>query len=257
MKSVALVCWMLLPNVLSAQMPVKTVVGSANAERVTKVVRVRYGNARALAQLAGTGLQANINADDALRAIVVAGAPAAVDAVEQTIHELDVPASVPIFKDVEVTVSVLGASAKPGPSQQSEVPDNLAPVIKQISAIFPYKNYHLLSSMLLRSREGGKSESQGLIQGVSSTDAAYLSPYRVAYDEANVSSAESKPTLHLRNFSFTSHARVQSGAQTWNSEISLQTDVDLHEGEKVVVGKANTGDSDAALFVIVSARVVD
>jgi hypothetical protein len=195
--------------------------------------------------------------DDSLRAIVLKGPPAAVSAVEQTIRELDVPASLPISKDVEVTVSVIGASSKPGASPQSEVPENLAPVVKQINAIFPYKGYQLLSSMLMRSREGGKSESQGLIQGVSSADAAYLSPYRVAYDEANVSNADGKPTLHLRNFTFASHARVQSGSLTWNAEISLRSDVDLREGEKVVVGKANTGDSDAALFVVISARLVD
>lgn len=254
MKKFAPIACLLLPWLASAQTEAQH---SPLPEMVTKIVRVRYGNPRSLGVMAASDTGVHYQWDDSLRAIVLKGPAPAVASVEQIIHELDVPASVPVSRDVEVTVAVLGASSKPEVSSQSDVPDKLAPVIKQISAIFPYKNYHLLSSMLLRSREGGKSESQGLIQGISNADAAFLSPYRVAYDEANVSSAESKPTLHLRNFSFTSHARVQSGAQTWNSEISLQTDVDLHEGENVVVGKANTGDSDAALFVIVSARVVD
>jgi hypothetical protein len=227
----------------------------APPERVTRIVRVQYGNPQTIAYLASTGLNVSASADNTLRAIVIKGPPGPVTDVERTIRELDGPASVPMSKEVEVTVSVLGASSKPGAFAQGEVPQNLAPVVKQIGAIFPYKSYELLSSMLMRSREGGKAENQGVMQSVSG---GFESPYKLAYDDANASSMDGKAVLHLRNFRFTSSARIPAGSQSFQmSEIGLLTDVDLREGEKVVVGKASTGDSDSALFVVVSARLAD
>jgi hypothetical protein len=223
---------------------------------VTRMVRVQYGNPQTIAYLASAGLNVSANADNTLRAVVIKGSSDLVTEVVRVIHELDVPASLPISKDIEVTVSVLGASSKPAAfAQGGELPQSLAPVVKQIGAIFPYKSYQLVSSMLMRSREGGKSENQGVIQGVSGD---YESPYKLSYDEATASTSDGKPLLHLRNFRFTAFARIPAGPQSFQtSDIGLLADIDLREGEKVVVGKASTGDGDSALFVILSGRLAD
>lgn len=39
--------------------------------------------------------------------------------------------------------------------------------------------------------------------------------------------------------------------------VATETDVDLREGQKVVVGKANLDNTDLALFIVLSARLVD
>src|SRR5215467_13896419 len=77
---------------------------------VTKVVRVRYAKANSIAGLITGGIPVMVSHDDALQVIVLKGAPDAVASAEQTIRELDVPSSVPAAKDIEVIVSVIGAT---------------------------------------------------------------------------------------------------------------------------------------------------
>ena len=47
-----------------------------------------------------------------------------------------------------------------------------------------------------------------------------------------------------------------SASQVQNYDIGIQTDVDLREGQKVVVGKSNIESTDSALFVILTAKLV-
>ncbi|MBV8070119.1 MAG: hypothetical protein JO270_09460 [Acidobacteriaceae bacterium] len=258
MKKITLIACLIFPALLAAQDA--SAPDSSTSAFVTKIVRVEYGNPATIAAMAGSNMGIHYSSDDSLRAIVLKGPPSAVASVEHIIHQLDAPSSAPNAKDIELTVSVIGTSAKGSPSGQ-EVPPGLLPTVKQLSAIFPYKNYQLLSSMLMRSREGGKTESHGVMQSVSGgTENPYLSPYRVAYDDVTVSSMDGKPSIHLKkfNFSTTVRIRIEPGSSAYqNSEVGLTTDVDLREGEKVVVGKANTETSESALFVVLSARLAD
>jgi hypothetical protein len=260
MKKIVVAAFLALPMAISAQ-DAQSAGGSAPA-RVTKIVRVQYGNPRVIAHLAASDAGVNYESDDSLRAIVLKGLPSAVDSVERTIHELDSPSSGIGARNVEVTVSVIGASNKPDLLPRNEIPDNLAGVVKQLRAIFPYQSYALFSSMLMRSREGAKSESQGLMQGLGgSASLPYPNPYTLVYDEANLSSVDGRPLVHLKNFRFFVKTPVPTGpagsSSYTNSDVGLLTDVDLREGQKVVVGKANLQNSDAALFVVLSARLVE
>ncbi len=261
MKNFLIISVLALPAALFAQGD-KSDSPSNNVQgNVTKIVRVRYGSPRVLATMAGSSSGIHYQWDDSLGAIVLKGPPSAVESVEQTIRELDVPSSSSPSKDVEITVSVIGASNRPELLPQGEVPDSLTAVVKQLRAVFPYKNYQLLSSMLMRSREGTKAENQGIMQGFSGANSSYPSPYNLVYEEANVTSLDGKPMIHLRNFRFFNHARVpvngSDSSQYTMSDVGLLTDVDLREGQKVVVGKANMENSDSALFVILSARLVE
>lgn len=258
MNRIALLACVLLPATLWAQADAQHPTPS---EPVTKIVRVQYGDPGNIAHLASVGLRVRADADNTLRAIVIKGEPAAVAETERIIRELDVPATVPGSKDVELTVSVLGASSKPGAFPGAEVPQGLTAVVKQISAIFPYKSYQLLSSMLMRSRQGGSSENAGVMQGVSGggADSSYASPYKLSFQEPTIITVNGKSIVRLRSFRLSISAHIASGPQSWQqaAEIGLDTDVDLPEGEKVVVGKANTQSSDSAIFVVLSARLVD
>jgi hypothetical protein len=185
--------------------------------------------------------------------IVLKGQPDAVASVEQTIHELDVPSTAPASKDIEVIVSVIGASSGSNLSPGQEMPEGMAPVVKQLRAIFPYKNYQLLSSMLLRSREGTRAENKGNMKSLPNTgDNAMPGDYDVSYNETNVTSEQGKSVIHLRKFQFLTD--VPTSHRMFN--VVVATDVDLPEGQKTVVGKANVESSDSALFVVLTARVV-
>lgn len=242
MKKVALiVCLALLPLFAFAQ------------EQVTKIVHVQYANAQTLARMASMASNVAADADNTLHVIVLKGQPSAVDSVQQTIRELDVPSAAPGWKDIEVIVSVIGASSGSDLPGQ-EMPGAMAPVVKQLRAIFPYKNYQLLSSMLLRSKEGAKAENKGNMKGFPSGGGSSIpGGYSVSYTYSSVSSEQNKPVIHLRNFQFSMD--VPSSNRMFN--VGVETDIDLPQGQKTVVGKANVESSDLALFVVLTARLVD
>lgn len=259
MRQAALIVLILLPRLVLAQEPVPYATEMKPPVKVTKVVRVHYAKAEALAALVGSGLPVTVNADNNLQVIVLKGMPDTVASVEQAIRELDVPSPAPKSKDVEVIVSVIGASNGTDLPAGQEMPEGMAPVVKQLRAIFPYKNYQLLSTMLLRSKEGAKAENSGVMKSLSQ---ANESNYFVGYDSTSFSPEAGKPVIHLRSFRF--HTKLEVPEQpraavtmVRESNIDIATDIDLPEGQKTVVGKADTGSSDAALFVVLTARLVD
>ena len=250
MKKAALIlCLALLPGLAFSQNAV-----------TTKIVRVHYASAHAIAVLVSGIPNVGLSADNTLQVIVLKGQPNAVASVEQTIHELDVPSTVPVSKDVEVIVSVIGASNGSDLPAGQEIPEGMASVVKQLRAIFPYKNYQLLSTMLLRSKEGSRAENAGVMKGFGGTTEGN---YFATYDETNVSSEAGKPVIHIRNFRFNTKLEAPSGppgayATTMRtSNIAITTDVDLREGQQTVIGKADTGSNNSALFVVLTARLVD
>jgi hypothetical protein len=225
----------------------------SSSQRVTKLVRVHYGNAKNLAGLAASGSGLNVQADNALQAIVLNGKAADVESVEQMIKELDTAAA--SARDFELTVWTIGGSNDSEP--EGQISDSIAPVVRQLKAIFPYKNYEVLSTMLIRSREGTKAGNNGVMHAFSKmSNVPFASSYSVDYDDSTLSMEERNTVIHLHNFRFVMHVPVGSGSQWQNQDVSINTDVDLREGQKVVVGKANVGNSDSALFVVLSARLV-
>jgi hypothetical protein len=221
---------------------------------VTKVIRVHFTKAQSIAALVSPGSNVGVRGDNTLQVIVLRGEPAAVASVEQTIHELDVPSATPASKDIEVIVSVIGGSSGPDLPAGQEMPEGMAPVVKQLRAIFPYKNYQLLSSMLLRSREGAKVENKGNMKGFANAGSTPIpGEYSVDYVDSSVSSEQGKPVIHLQGFQFSTDIRTPNHL----SVVGVSTDVDLLEGQRTVVGKANVESSDSALFIVLTARLVD
>jgi len=223
---------------------------AAEGGAVTKVVRVHTG-ARNLAALASGGSRVEVRADDVLKAIVLRGKPADVSALENTIRELDSASSnLGSSKNVELTVYLLSGSSSSSPSATEEKLPVVAPVVKQLHAVFPYSNYQLLSTMLLRSGEGTPASTSGLLKGFGNSTAP--SHYEVSYKAARVSADEAGPSIHLMGFHFL--LRVAIGASMFDA--GVETDVDLRDGQKVVVGKSNVETADSALFVVLVAKLV-
>lgn len=231
----------------------------------TKIVRVQYGPPSTLARLVDAqawGVATRF--DDDLKVIVLQGDEPKVKAVERAIHELDVPSTGPKVKDIELIVSVIGGSRTAESSPSATVPDDMAPVIKQLRAIFPYKNYQVLSSMLLRSREGAKAANEGVMRNVGDVmNYSHPSSYTTFYESASVSSEQGTPTIHLAKFQFNTRFELPTGrlngpTLSFNSfGATIITDVDLRQGQRVVVGKANVGDSDSAVFLVLTASLVE
>ena len=259
MKTIFL-CLALVPVLLWPQPLAET----PTPETVTKIIRVHNARPEKLVELVRPGTPATISANDALKAIVVRGKPSDVAALERTIRELDSASTTAASRNVELMVYMLsGSNAQPASSTAADKLPALAPVVKQLRAIFPYSDYQLLSTMLLRSGEGTKTSTNGLLKsfqsatGQNGVGSNYPTRYSVQYDSATVSPDEASPSIHLERFRFDAHLLMEiSSSQVQNYDIGIQTDVDLREGQKVVVGKSNIESTDSALFVILAARLV-
>ena len=250
---------------------------AAQPEQIVKVVRVR-GNADKLGSLACASFAISCRPSRELRALVLRGSLGDVARVEQTIHKLDSldsEAAGSALKNVETTVYVIAGSAEPIPETQDVSGEALTPVVKQLRAIFPYDHYQLLSTMLLRSSEGSRAETSGLMKGVTELpDSAQPPNYKVGYANAIISNSPSQ-SIQLKAFEFSAGIPFVTGSLKSKSAdssrsadvpyattqfrvitIGTQADVDLREGQKVVVGKVNVGDSNTCFFIVLSARLV-
>lgn len=230
---------------------------------VTKVIRIRYGIAQKIADLVAPGIPVRFNADNGSNVIVLKGNPNDIASAEQTIRELDMPgvgSASYRSKNIELIVSVIGGSDKTEPLPGGQLSEAMESVVKQLRTFFPYKNYQILSSMLMRSSEGAKTESKGVMKNLSNFgNSSYPSGYTVLYAEANISPAEGRPTIHLRDFMFSTNVPIPVGntTQFQSTNVEIRADIDLREGQKIVAGKANIDSSDLALFVVLTARIVD
>lgn len=230
-------------------------------DRITKIVHVQYGNPSKIVDLVRSGTAATVTGDNTLKVVVISGPPDLVEATRHVVKELDVPLAISSSNDIELTVYVLGASNEATSSTANELAA-IAPVVKQLRAIFPYKDYDLLSTMLLRSRQGTPAGSSGVMSYHLGSASQWPSTYRIGYDRADASTEKGQPTIHLDHFSFSAKmilniSTTSNTSQVQSVDLSTGSAVDLREGQKVVVGKADVANDGSALFIVLSAKLVD
>jgi hypothetical protein len=229
------------PLLLSAQ-----TVNTAATPEVTKVIHVRYVPAESIRDMVGHGSIAAF-ANNGLKAIVLKGSAASVAATEEAIKELDVPPPSESARDVELTVYVIGASTQSG--QNGQPIAELEPVIRQLRAVFPYTGYHLLDSILIRTVEGQSARTTGLLRNFPNPQTGFLNQYEVNCD-LDARSGDAKQGIRLKRFTFS------TGVPNSEIRVSINTNLDLQDGQKVVVGKTNIDDGNSALFVVVTSKFV-
>jgi hypothetical protein len=227
------------------------------AEKVIKVVHV-HGNARALADMSGFGSGATVQGSDQLRAVVIKGLPPDVANVVRTIQELDTTNGAELSgKNIELVFYVVSGTMDPVAGMPDTGADLLAPVYKQLRAVFPYKNYQLLSTMLMRSGQNSQASTSGMMKSPQNTTMPAL--YSIRYDAATVS-ADTQPSIHLAKFKFEGKIPSNTGPSGSTAfqqvTIGIETNVDLREGQKIVIGTSNVETGSATLFLVVTARMV-
>jgi hypothetical protein len=239
--------------------------------KITKVIRVR-GDAERLGMLAKTPGGASVTVNNTLHAIVASGSPASVAEVEQIIHELENGSS-DEKKDVELTFYLLSGSSEA--QTPTTDPENAAllPVYRQLHAIFPLKSYRLVNTMLLRSSDSSGSAPQirGMLRslnGVGPSGSYQPSTYRIVC----IASADPSSVIHITRLSFEAQIPVSTtmlnstpsngstpsvtSAQQQIMTLGVDTKLDLHEGQKVVVGTSNIEPGEITLFLVVSAHIL-
>ena len=221
-------------------------------ERAQRVVEIKNGDARQIF-VAVRALGGEVVSTNEGNRILLSGPKAAVDGTEALIKQLDVAA--PPRKNLELTVYMVAASTQP--SSGSPLPDALAPVTTQLRAVFPYKGFRLIDSFVLRARLGEGAETSGFIgQNASGSRTVYGFKVR----RLDMESQSEKPLIRVDGIRLSIRVPVVASPKGEISyiEATINTDVDLHEGQKVVVGKTSALEGpDGALFLVISAKVVD
>ena len=207
-----------------------------------KFIEVKYADANRIASLIQTP-GVSIRSDDSMHAIIVLGTSETVAALEDMVKKLDVAPP-----NVELTVYLVSGSSQ---GAADELPQDLASAAKQLHGLFQYKRYRMLESFVLRGRDGREGNTSGILPGSSSA-------YDFRYRSATVSGGTPR-VVHINGMGLL--VRTPTGGRNQKGEMEyrnagLNTDIDVAEGQKVVVGKSSVNGSDEAMILIVTAKVV-
>jgi hypothetical protein len=180
--------------------------------------------------------------DDRLHVLAVRGPAEAVAAAEEAVKKIDVA---PL--DFELTVYLISAGAQAG----DQLPEALAGTAKQLHGVFAYKSYQMIESFILRGRDMGQGGSaEGTIKGAT---------YSFRYGRASVLDGTPK-IVNLQNLNLL--IRTPTGYHDEKGNIQykssgLSSDIDIRDGQKVVVGKSDVNNGESPLILVVTAKVVE
>jgi type II/III secretion system protein len=240
----------------------------ANAP-VPRIIDLKHATAGRVKEMLGVfgGPGVEIRADPEFNRIIVLARPEIATAIEQFTRKLDVaptpPPPQPQPKNIEVTVYMLAAQQQPEPGS---IPDDLSGVVKQLRGVFGLQGFRVLETMVMRGREGKGGEASGLMNNPVKGEDGQPSLYQFKYSRASISGDDKARTIRLDGVRFGGRIPVAVGAtgsfpgqaKSWQYlETGVNTDVDVREGQKVVIGKASVGAPNSTLFLVVSAKVVD
>ncbi|HEV2837429.1 MAG TPA: hypothetical protein VGW58_19060, partial [Pyrinomonadaceae bacterium] len=151
----------------------------------------------------------------------------------------------------------------------SKVPASLEPVIKQLRASLPFKNYRLAATLINRVKNEGRLELSW-IGGPLASPVGATTPTTPSFSQFKVRqirvvrNSEGQQLVQMLGFNFGARVPIQgiggiaangSALPTFNYEnTGISTDVSMREGEPVIVGTLNLGPSGEAIILVVSAK---
>ena len=150
----------------------------------------------------------------------------------------------------------------------AKLPSNLEPVVKQLRASLPFKNYRLAATLINRVKNEGRLNLQWV--GGPLLASAAASAQTPSFNEFKVNQvklatdANGRDVVRMDGFRFGARIPIQTGtaiasngpaAPILNYEnTGLNTDISMHEGEPVIVGTLNVGPSGDAIILVMTAR---
>ena len=211
-------------------------------ERARKVIQLKYADPEHVSSLL-IQFGASLRSDRPSKVLTVVGPPAAVAAVEEAVKTLDMPT--PPAKDVDLTAYFVLATRQP--MQAADVPPELDQVITQLKRVVNYGSFHLLDTAFLRTRDGGGASLSGVARAETSAVA-----FQIHFRYADIIPGEKVRTVRIADLGFKAERAVGSGPSA-----EIHTDIDIAEGQKVVVGRTVMDFPDSALILVLTAKVTD
>jgi len=203
-------------------------------------------------KLLGSGFKdAGFSINEELKTITVRDFPENLAAIDEAIKRLDQPA--PKAPDIEMKIAVLIASKTP--LTNAAVPDDLAPVVKQLQATLRYANYGLMTSSVHRTKIGDGLEGSGVAEStLLGMTASQDRPILYNYTVRRITSAAEPSTINIERFVFSMRVPIDiGGGSIQYQSVGFETPVSIRQGEKVVIG--TTTMRDKALIVVVTLGV--
>lgn len=191
---------------------------------------------------------ASVSTSPDLHAITVEASPTAMRAIEDAVQKLDIPSSMP--KNIEMTAYLLVASDAANASGP-QVPGALESVVTQLRNTFPFKTYSLLDVINFQTRTGQRVNTSSMgAYTQSGTNGPITVQVRVQLN--SVTLAADASTLRLNGLAVS--VTVPNGSMGYR-DLSIQTDLDMKEGQKVVVGRLGLN-QDQALFLVMTSKIL-
>ena len=229
---------------------------AAPTKLVQKVVEVKNVDVRQLADLL-VGGNVTVRANEAFRTISLFGPEQNVNDTEEIIKKLDtprLPARV-TSRNIEMVFYLLVAAPK-GTAGEA-LPAELEGVARQLKQIFGYNDFRLVDSSILRTREGERGETVGSTV-IANVQNAPLSGYQIGFARTSVAASDKGSVIRIDGFRFGTKVPYQTMPGSWNyTDVGFQTNLDIREGQKIVVGKAKYEGSENALVLVITAKAVD
>jgi hypothetical protein len=187
--------------------------------------------------------------------IGVSAAPQVMAAIEETIQRLEDGAATPPApraRSVELTAYVLEALTVAAPGMS--VPPQIEAIVAQMKNTYPYAGYRLADTLIARATADGVASF-----AIDAVSEAGLSPYgKVTYNlsaqNATVSAVDGRDVVRLSKLRF--RAKIP-GTDTASSRVEVEANIDVGDGQQVIVGKSGTGQTGNALILVLAAKIVD
>lgn len=149
----------------------------------------------------------------------------------------------------------------------SKIPASLDPVIKQLRATLPFKNYRLAATLVNRVKNEGRLElgwvGAPLTAATDNSQPTTRSQFRMRQIKL-ARNSEGQSTVQIVGFYFGASIPLPvAGATAANNPAppvfnyegtSLSTDISMREAEPVIVGTLNVGPSGDAIILVLSAK---
>lgn len=152
--------------------------------------------------------------------------------------------------NIELTVYLLSGVAQGDTAD--DVPQDLLSTVKQLRSIFNYKSYKLTESFMLRGRLGAGARAAGVLPGVAGLN------YEFRYSMV-IATADTPPLFRINGLRIvlTKAPRRLGGQTIVDTVASIQTDLDIREGQKTVVGKSSVSSGGDALILVIVPKLVE
>jgi hypothetical protein len=210
-------------------------------QRATRLVNLKFADPQAIINMVKMyGVEIQFNRE--LKVMSLSGSPENIAAAEAAIKQLDVAP-----KNIELIAYFVVAGNQPAPGG---IPADLKDVIAQLRSTFAFKEYSLLDTLTLRTRAGSPADTTGVLSGPGS------SPPRLSQFSIRNATVTDDGVIRIDRMHAGIRIPVMTGPKVDYMNMGIEQDIDIKEGQKIVVGRASLEGPEKALFLILTARVV-